>query len=56
MRDVVTRALAAVDLRDIHCYGGLVLVGAGAWLYAPGAGLIVVGAALFYLALRDRTA
>ena len=43
---------ADLDARDAHCYGGLFLVGCGAALYAPPASLIVVGAALFFLALR----
>lgn len=41
------------DLRDAHCYGGLLLVAMGCTLYAPGAGLIAVGLGLFFLALRQ---
>lgn len=52
MREVVAKVVAEVDARDVHCYGGLLLVAAGCWLYAPGAAMIVVGVALFYLALR----
>ena len=40
------------DIRDVHCYGGLLLVGVGAAFYTVPAGLIAVGLALFYLALR----
>ena len=52
MKQVALRVLKTIDVRDLHCYGGLALVGVGCWIYAPGASLIVVGAALFYLALR----
>lgn len=54
MREVLARVITEVDARDVHCYGGLLLAGAGAWLYAPGAALIAVGVALFYLALRRK--
>lgn len=52
MSEALAKITASVDLRDIHCYSGIVLVGAGAGVYSLGAGLIVVGLALFYLALR----
>lgn len=42
---------AKLDLRDACLYGGILLLGLGASLvYAP-AGLIVVGACLFYVAV-----
>lgn len=50
MREAIKKALAEIDARDAHCYGGVLLVGVGAALVAPAAGLIVVGLALFYLA------
>ncbi|MEQ1573624.1 MAG: hypothetical protein ABL993_05200 [Vicinamibacterales bacterium] len=55
MREVLAKIAADPDaLRDLHCYSGIVFLGAGCWLYAPGAGLIAVGVALFYLALRRK--
>lgn len=41
-----------VDIRDIHCYGGILLIAAGlAFVYWPAA-LVVPGAILLFLALR----
>jgi len=41
-----------MDIRDLHAYGGLLLIGIGlAFIYWPAA-LIVVGSMLVFLALR----
>lgn len=41
------RVLSALpDARDFHVYGGLVLIGAGAWQLSPAWALVGVGAAL----------
>ena len=43
------------DLRDLHVYGGGLLVALGiSWLTRPGAGLMAFGALLLYLGLRRR--
>ena len=42
------------DVRDLHVYGGGILVAVGAWIILPGAGLVVFGALLVYLGLRTR--
>ena len=54
MRDVLAKLVTTTDQRDLHGYAGLLLMGAGCWLYEPKAALIVVGVALFYLALRSK--
>jgi hypothetical protein len=49
MRRLVSFLVGLADMRDLHVYGGLLLVTCGAWaLLGPGA-LILPGAALFYL-------
>jgi len=41
-----------IDVRDLHAYGGIVLVAVGLWqIYSPSA-FIVSGAMLFYIAMR----
>lgn len=47
----LTRLQATVSLRDGHIYGGLVLVGVGAWLVAPAAAYISVGVVLMVLGI-----
>lgn len=50
MRALVAKVAAEIGARELHCYGGLLVVGvagsAGAWSW------VAVGGALFYLALR----
>jgi hypothetical protein len=38
-------------LRDLHIYGGLLLIALGGWQLSPAVTLVVVGAALVALAL-----
>lgn len=59
MEGVVRRALSRLraalpDLRDIHVYGGGLMVAAGAWMAYPPAGPVALGALLLYLGLRVR--
>jgi hypothetical protein len=42
------------DARDLHVYGGGLLIAIGAWQLHPAAGWIVMGALLVGLGLRSR--
>ena len=47
---IVTRLRPLLpDARDLHVYGGGLLVALGAGMYSPAAGLMVFGALLLYL-------
>lgn len=46
---VAVRVWRAVDGRDVHVYGGLVLVVAGLWALVGAASVAVAGAVLLYL-------
>jgi hypothetical protein len=48
MKLAALRALLP-DARDVHVYGGGLLLALGAGAYSPAAGLIVFGALLLYL-------
>lgn len=48
----IRRLVDSFDLRDLHIYGGLALIGYGGWLVHPAAGLMPVGLALFYIGWR----
>jgi hypothetical protein len=50
-RKAVDAAWSALDVRDLHVYGGVALAGYGANIIHPGVGWFVAGAALFYIAL-----
>jgi hypothetical protein len=51
-RQVARVAPALPDLRDIHVYGGGLLIAVGAWMWFPPAAPMVLGALLVYLGLR----
>ena len=52
MVKTLKRILRAFDIRDAHCYGGIILIAIGfSFVYWPAA-LIVTGLILLYLALR----
>lgn len=40
------------DARDVTAFGGLLLMGVGAWLITPAAGFLLVGGVLFVLGVR----
>ncbi len=42
----------AIDLADVHAYGGAALVGYGLWQVDPPIAFIVVGIFLIYLGVR----
>ena len=44
----------AIDLADVHAYGGAALVGYGVWYFEPAAAFIIVGAFLIYLGVFRR--
>ena len=44
--------LAKIDIRDLHCYGGIALIATGLWLVYCPLSLVVTGTLLLYLALR----
>lgn len=49
----LARLRAALDMRDVLFFGGLLIAAAGiAWLYHPAAALIAVGSVLAIVAKR----
>jgi hypothetical protein len=51
MRQAISRAIKAVDARDVAFLGGLGLLSFGAWLAYEPAGFIVPGVVFFALSL-----
>lgn len=41
-----------VDIRDVHCYGGMACVAYGLWQVYQPAAWCVVGAVLFWLSVK----
>jgi hypothetical protein len=51
-RSAIRAAAALFDLRDLHAYVGLVLIGVGLDAVYPPAAWVVVGTILFWLGVR----
>ncbi|NMB13070.1 MAG: hypothetical protein GX977_12410 [Firmicutes bacterium] len=53
MRRFLKAFFSIFDIRDLHAYGGIILITVGVALMHVPASLIVSGALLLYLALRE---
>jgi hypothetical protein len=56
MRGIIKKikAINPFDLRDLHIYGGLLLMAAGLWMVSPWLALAVPGALLFLSGIFSR--